>query len=110
MPPEGAAYARGPAPTAESRSVFPTPPVVHEVIHHLTELADGPAFSDEVAGRAVEWHHAVADFSASLAFGIEPDDPLHALSDQAQGPGLGIVVVVASVAQDHDGRLAIQGV
>src|SRR5262245_23240531 len=84
------------------------PPVAHEIVDHLAELADGTALPDDVAGRTVEGHHAVADPPAPLPLGVEPDDPLHPLPDQPQGPGLGIVVVVAGVAQDQDRRLAIE--
>src|SRR5215472_9305417 len=84
------------------------PPRVHELIDHLHELADGAALLDDVAGGRVERHHAVADAPPPLPFRIEPDDALHALADLPDGPGLGIVVVVARVAQDQHGGLAVQ--
>src|SRR5215475_14676064 len=84
------------------------PPRVHELIDHLHELADGAALLDDVAGRRVERHHAVADAPPPLPFRIEPDDALHPLADLADGPGLGVIVVVPRIAQDEHGGLAIQ--
>src|SRR5215471_4754467 len=84
------------------------PPRVHELIDYLHELADGATLLDDVAGGRVERHHAVTDAPPPLPFRIEPDDALHALADLPDGPGLGIVVVVARVAQDQHGGLAVQ--
>src|SRR5881275_1597433 len=88
----------------------PAPPVVDEVVHDLAELADRPALSHEVARGRVERHDRVADAPAPLPLGVEPDDPLHALADVPQGPRLGIVVVVTRVAEDQNGRLAVERV
>src|SRR6266850_5491578 len=88
----------------------PAPPVVHEVINHFPELPDRAALADEIARRRIQRHHAIADPPAPLPFRIEPDDPLDALADEPQRPGLGIVVVVARVAQHQDRRLAVEGV
>src|SRR5262245_48878484 len=61
------------------------PPLVHQLVHHLDELAHRPALLDDVAGRRVERHHAVADAPAPLALGVEPDDALDALADLTDG-------------------------
>src|SRR5262245_54835074 len=91
-------------PAAAPRtSVSAAPPVMDQVVHHLADLRDRPALADEVARRRVERHHAVADAPAPLALGVEPDDPLDALADQPERPRLGVVVVVAGVAE-HDDR------
>src|SRR5262245_14351648 len=87
--------------TAPTRSAPAAPPVVDQVVHHLTQLADGAALADEVTGRGIERHHAIAHAPPPLPLGVQPDDALHALADEPQGPGLGIVVVVARVAQDE---------
>src|SRR2546428_89802 len=84
------------------------PPVVHEIVDDLTQLPDGPAFSDEVARRSVERHDAVADAPAPLTLRVQPDDPLHPLADEPQRPRLRVVVVVAGVAQHEDRRLPVQ--
>src|SRR5439155_14011083 len=86
------------------------PPVVDEVVHDLAELRDRPALAHEVARGRVEGHHAVADAPAPLPFGVEPDDALHALADEPERPRLRVVVVVARVAQDQDGRLPVERV
>src|SRR5712691_1595509 len=83
---------------------------MHEVVDDLTELADGPALADEVTGRRVERHHAVAHAPAPLPFGIQPDDAFHALAHHAKRPRLGVVVVVARVPQHQDRRAAVQRV
>src|SRR5215467_8082949 len=106
------AWRRSRAARRNARRMVPSapapPPRVHELIDHLHELADGAALLDDVAGRRVEGHHAVADAPPPLPFGIEPDDALHALADLPDGPGLGIVVVVPRVTQDQHGGLAVQ--
>src|SRR5689334_15882728 len=84
------------------------PPVVHEVVHDLAELPDRAALLHEVARRRVHGHHAVADAPAPLPLGVEPDDALHALADEAQRPPLRVVVVVPRVTEDHHRGLAIQ--
>src|SRR5512138_997004 len=89
-----------------TRLAAATPPVMHEVVDDLAELADRAALAHEVARRRVERHHAVADAPAPLAFRIEPDDALHALAHETQRPRLGIVVVVARVPEHEDCRLA----
>src|SRR5262245_48763494 len=81
---------------------------MHEIVDDLAELADGAALADEIAGRSVERHHAVPDTPAPLSFGIQPDDTFHALAHHPERPRLGVVVVVASVAEEEDGRAAIQ--
>src|SRR5262245_27334239 len=89
-------------------SATPAPPLVHEVVHHLAQLADGAALAHDVAGGRVERHHAVADTPAPLALGVQPDDALHPLADLPERPRLGVVVVVARVAQQQDGRLLVE--
>src|SRR5215471_21153085 len=87
-----------------------TPPVMHEVVDDLGQLADGPAFLDEITGGGVQGHHAVAHAPAPLSFRIEPDDALHPLADEPERPRLRVIVVVPRVAQDEDGRLLVQRV
>src|SRR5205823_8655935 len=96
----------GPVSRAAPRSA-PAPPRVHEVVHDLAELADGAALAHDVARGCIERHHAVADAPAPLPLGVEPDDALHALADEAQRPRLRIVVVAAGVAEHQDGRLLV---
>src|SRR3989442_13140356 len=78
-----------------------------ESVDDLAELTDGAALADEIAGRRVERHHAIADAPAPLSFGIEPDNTFHTLAHHAEGPRLRVVVVVAGIAHDEDPRAAI---
>src|SRR5205085_8844756 len=80
-------------------STAPAPPVMHEIVDHFAELADGAAFTHQIARRRVHGHHAVADAPAPLSLGVEPDDALHTLADQPQRPRLRIVVVVPRVTE-----------
>src|SRR5262249_4989464 len=86
------------------------PPVMHEIVDDLAELADGAALADEITGRSVERHHAVTDAPAPLSFGIQPNDTFHALAHHPERPRLGVVVVVPSIAEDEDRRAAVQRV
>src|SRR5262247_203312 len=79
-----------------------------ELVDHLDQLPHRPALLDDVAGRRVERHHAVADAPAPLALGVEPDDALDALADLTDGPRLRVIVVVASVAEDEHGGLPVE--
>src|SRR5262245_23980604 len=97
-----------PAPRDRARSAPATPPLMHQLIDDLHELRDGAAFLHDVAGRRVERHDAVADPPAPLALRIQPDDALHPLANLTDGPGLGIVVVVAGIAQHEHGGLPVE--
>src|SRR5262245_10303071 len=92
------------------RSPAPAPPLVHELVDDLHELAHRAALLHDVAGRRVERHHAVANAPAPLALRVEPDDALDALADLPDGPRLGVVVVVAGVPEDQHGGLPVERV
>src|SRR5262245_41854768 len=77
------------------------PPLVHEVVHHLAELADDTALAHDVAGWRVERHHAVADPPAPLPLRVQPDDALDPVADETQRPRLRVVVVVPGVAEQQ---------
>src|SRR5213594_3501694 len=93
-----------------ARLAAAAPPVMHEVVDDLAELADRAALAHEVARGRVERHHAVADTPAPLTFRVQPDDSLHALADEPERPRLRIVVVVTRVAEYQDRRLAVERV
>src|SRR5262245_25511860 len=99
-----------PAPRDRARSAPATPPLMHQLIDDLHELRDGAAFLHDIAGRRVEWHDAVADAPAPLAFRVQPDDALHPLANLTDGPGLRVVVVVPGITQDEHGGLPIERV
>ena len=73
-----------------------------ETIDHVGELTKIPAFLGDVGVRRVRFHHAVSEPPRTGAFRVQPNDVLGLVVDVPKAQGLGIVVVIAGVAEDDD--------